>query len=284
MDVHRFQWTISWKSEIKPIAGKMSLLSSASSHLAHMGMRAIPQGQILELGCGTSKFSSKIGAVSGVGSPDPGIFGWSWFILGVVPCCCPASWCLLGNGLFYHASLWAEFQEKCHSLLVSDCLCLTWKVAGQYDRSSRLARRFPRRLGLGVQFLPPLANSKLPSLLNRSWFWLHWPPFTMESSGVDSPKLFMSPPSSDPGKTGSGELRSPLVSICSTFKAPYTIDNWAAINKHEILARWTRIGRIILKRSSTGRMADVAKWRMWIEELHKTKRSLFKFLYETGIT
>lgn len=126
MDVHRFQCTISWKSEMKPIPGKMSLLSSASSHFAQMGMLAIPQGQILVLDCGTSNCSSKIGAVSGVGSSDPGIFGGSCCILGGVvpscepPCCCPASWCFLGDGLFYHASLSAEFREKCRPLLSSD--------------------------------------------------------------------------------------------------------------------------------------------------------------------
>lgn len=128
MYVHRFQCTISIKSEIKPIPGRMSLLSSESSGFAQMGMLAIPQGQILGSGCGTSSCSSKIGAVSG--SSDPGIFGVSSCILGgffwlcELPDCCPAFWGffwgLLGDVIIYHVSQLAQSRKNCHALLISD--------------------------------------------------------------------------------------------------------------------------------------------------------------------
>ena len=118
MNLHRFQCTISRKSEMNPIPGRMSWLTSAFSHLAQMGMLAIPQGQILESGCGTSNCSSKIGGVSGFGSCGPGICGGSSCILGggvspcEPPCCCPASGCF--------TQLVSRIPEKCQSLQFPD--------------------------------------------------------------------------------------------------------------------------------------------------------------------
>lgn len=111
---------------MNPIPGRISLLSSESSGFAQIGILAIPQGQILRLGCGTSSCSSKIRLVSWFGSSDSGIFGGSSCILGGVIClceppdCCSASWGLLGDVIIYHASLLAETRKNCHSLLFSD--------------------------------------------------------------------------------------------------------------------------------------------------------------------
>lgn len=116
-DVHRFQCTISIKSEMKPIPGRISLLSSASSAFAQMGMLAIPQGQIVGSGFGTPSCSSKIGGM-GSGSSDPGIFGGSCCSLGGVVClceapgCCPAFWGLLGGLMNYHAKTVSRVPEE----------------------------------------------------------------------------------------------------------------------------------------------------------------------------
>lgn len=91
---------------MKPIPGRISLLSSESSGLAQMGMLAIPQGQIVGSDFGTSSCSSKIGGMDSSGSSDPGIFGGSCCSLGGVrepPGCCPAFWGLLGGLINYDA-------------------------------------------------------------------------------------------------------------------------------------------------------------------------------------
>lgn len=117
-------------------------------------------------------------------------------------------------------------------------ICLTWRLLGQSVRSSRLVRRFPRRLDPGAQFLSPLASSKSspPLLLND----------TMPASEEDRPELPANPLSPGPGKSESDELGSLPLWICSTFKVPDATDSWAKTKQKEILPRHMDIGYIIL--------------------------------------
>ena len=231
---------------MNPIPGRISLLSSESSGFAQIGILAIPQGQILILGCGTSSCSSKIGLVSWFGSSDSGIFGGSSCILGGVIClceppdCCSASWGLSGDVIIYHASLLAESRKNCHYFRIA--ICLTWGPMGQNFWLSRLARR---RLGRGVQPVSPFANSKFLPLLNGSWFCLHWPPSTIRPSGVNRPKFPANPLSSDPGKSWSVELESLLVLICSTLKVLHMTNTGATMRKNKTLSRHMDIGCIM---------------------------------------
>lgn len=106
---------------MKPIPGRMSLLSSESSGFAQMGMLAIPQGQILRSDFGRSSCSSKIGGMSGSGSSVPGIFGGCCSSLGGVPVClcespgcCPPFWGVLGGVMIYQqARLLVESRGNC---------------------------------------------------------------------------------------------------------------------------------------------------------------------------
>lgn len=260
---------------MKPIPGRMSLLSSESSGFAQMGMLAIPQGQILGSDVGTSSCSSKTGGMSGSGSSDPGIFGGSCCSLGGVVClceppdCCPAFWGSLGEWIIYHASLLAESRKNCQSILYYFFrvdICLTWRLLGQNVWSSRLARRFPRLLGPGAQFLSPLASSKSPPLLNG----------TMRLSEEDRPKFPVNPLPSGPGKSESDELGSLPLWNCSIFKVPDATDSWTTIKQNEILPRHMDIGYIILvlKRGAMLQHNGEGELKKWFS----TKRSLFKSL------
>lgn len=231
---------------MKPIPGRISLLSSASSAFAQMGILAIPQGQIVGSGFGTSSCSSRIGGM-GSGSSDPGIFGGSCCNLGGVVClceapgCCPAFWGLLGGLINYHAKTVSRVPEELAAhllLLLRVDICLTWRLLGHDVWSPRLARRFPPRLGPEAQFLSTLASSKSsPLLLNG----------IMRSSEEDRSRFPVNPLSSGAGKSESGELGSLRLWICLTlFKAPDTTDSWMTIKQNGILARHMVIGFFIL--------------------------------------
>lgn len=221
-----------------------------------MGMLAIPQGQIVRSDFGRSSCSSKIGGMAGSGSSVPGIFGGCCSSLGGFVClweapgCGPAFWGALGEVIICHASLLAEFRKNCQSIpydFFRVDICLTCRLLGHNVRSSRLARRFPRRLGPEAQFLSPLASSKSPPLcpLASSKF----PPLllkdNMRPSEEDRPKLPVNPLSSGPGKSESDELGSLPLWIWSTFKVPDATDSWTTIKQNEILLRHMDIGYII---------------------------------------